>query len=111
METGFYVSLVGAICFIILIISLIVISNRPISNVLKLVRSFPEGVDNEKVKSILSILKTTDFVNNQPSIWGALRSGFEIVADSPNVDFQFKKELRIKLLSLGVERLKTLKKI
>jgi Na+-transporting methylmalonyl-CoA/oxaloacetate decarboxylase gamma subunit len=57
MQTGFYISIIGGICFTVLLVFLIVLSNRPISNVLKLVRSFPEGVDNDKAQNILSILK------------------------------------------------------
>ena len=59
----------------------------------------------QTVRDYIDDLEDQWFINNQPAVWDRYRAHFELVANSPNVPIELKRELRNVLLKKGVSRL------
>jgi hypothetical protein len=67
---------------------------------------FSNGVSGEDIKEFIVTLSHVNALPNNPTVWDTIRSGFELVAQSNDVERELKVKLRNKLLGMGVSRLK-----
>lgn len=92
------------VIFFISIIVYIVKTLRRAHEITKATERLQKNLNDEKVRWYMKVINKGK-IPGSPTIWNTLRAGYQLVRSSGNVDPELKNQLRIIMLSKGVDRI------